>query len=144
MLAAFRNPSMGAERGVLGRSALLSQRRWLLLGGSGLCLALPLVLFAPAAHWVHDPELFLLLRGMGVLKLALALVALGVVAWRLGQPMVPRLQALAMAGVWGMSLAAGLIWQLTLVLPASGLFHAATIALLLAAWRDMEAEPAMS
>lgn len=118
------------------RQFLFSQQRILLLVGSGLLFVVPLMLFKPAAYWASDPELFRLLRGMGILKIVLAVLALAVVWWRLGRPVLARLQAVFVGGVWALSLAAGLIWQLHAVLPASGLFHVATIALLIAAWRD--------
>ncbi len=116
----------------------LGRQRLLLLIGSGVLFAAPLLLFQPAAYWAGDPELFRLLRGMGVLKIAIAVLALAVLWWRLGRPVRPRLQAVFLGGVWLLSLGAGLIWQLTLILPASGLFHCATLALLVAAWRDVE------
>lgn len=114
------------------------RQRLLLLAGCTLLFSAPLLLFELAAYWADDPELFRLLRGMGVLKIVMALVALAVVFWRLGADVQPRLQAVYLGGVWGLSLAAGMIWQLHWILPASGLFHCATIVLLLAAWRDME------
>lgn len=117
---------------------LVSQRRLLLLLGSALLFAAPLMLFAPAAYWADDPELFRLLRGIGILKIVLAVLALAVVWWRLGWQLSPRLQAVFVGGVWTLSLAAGSIWQLTLILPASALFHVATLALLVGAWRELE------
>jgi len=130
--------TLAAHEALLTRHPMVNQQRLLLLIGSAMLIAAPVLLFQPAAHWANDPELFLLLRGMGVLKIALALVALAVVWWRLARPMPAGLKAVCVSGVWAMSLAAGLIWQLNVVLPASGLFHLATIALLVAAWRDIE------
>ncbi len=131
-------PTDAAASGLQDRQAMLSRPRLLLLAGSGLLFAIPLMLFQPAAYWAGDLELFRLLRGMGMLKIALAALALAVVWWRLGRPVPARLQAVLLGGVWMLSLSAGLIWQLHAVLPASGLFHVATLALLIAAWRDME------
>jgi hypothetical protein len=117
---------------------LVSFQRLSLLTGSGVLLAVPMVLLEPAAYWAGDPELFRLLRGMAILKLVLVAVAFAAAWWRLGGQPGPRLQAAYVGGVWALSLGAGLIWQLQLVIPASALFHAATLALLLAAWRDMD------
>ncbi|MEE4637492.1 MAG: hypothetical protein V2J42_01970 [Wenzhouxiangella sp.] len=123
------------------RQSGFSLQRLSLLIGSGVLLAVPLVLFEPAAYWADDPELFRLLRGMATLKLVLAAVAFAAAWWRLGGQPGPRLQVAYVGGVWALSLATGLIWQLALVIPASGLFHGATLALLIAAWRDMEPRP---
>lgn len=120
------------------RQSIPSRQRVLLVTVSLLLFAVPLLVFDLAAYWADDPELFRLLRGMGVLKIALAVAALAVVFWRLGGVVQPRLRAVYLGGVWALSLAAGMIWQLHWILPASGLFHGATIALLIAAWRDME------
>lgn len=110
-------------------------RLWL-LAGSALLLAAPLALLAPAAHWASDPELFRLLRGMAAIKALLAVLAFAAVWWRLGRGLTPRFAASYVGGVWGLAFAAGLIWQLTAVPLASGLFHCATILLLITAWRD--------
>ncbi|MGY6554346.1 MAG: hypothetical protein ACXIUM_07465 [Wenzhouxiangella sp.] len=118
--------------------ARLGRQRVLLLAGSVLLLSAPLALLAPAAHWAQDPELFRLLRGMGSLKFVIALLAFAAVWWRLGRTASRVLTSIYVGGVWALALAAGLIWQLTAILPASGLFHLATLALLLAAWRDIE------
>ncbi len=117
---------------------VINLQRLLLLAGSGVLMAGPLVLLEPAAYWAKDLELFRLLRGMAVLKLVLVAIAFAAVWWRLGgQPRV-NLKYAYTGGVWALSLAAGLIWQLELVIPASALFHGATLTLLIAAWRDME------
>lgn len=116
------------------------RRRSLLLVGSCLLLAAPLAFLVPAAHWSNDPELFRLLRGMATIKLVMAVVALALVWWRLGRPVAPGLGAVYVGGVCTLALATGLIWQLNAVLPASALFHSATFALLLAAWRDIESK----
>ncbi len=118
------------------RPAASHLRLGLLVAGSVLLLATPLVLLEPAAYWQDDPELFRLLRGMAVIKGVLALLAASLVWWRLGRLSGPGFAAAYIGGVWVLALATGLIWQLTLVLPASGLFHAATLMLLVTAWRD--------
>lgn len=110
-------------------------RLWLLAGSAAL-LALAVVAFEPASHWSRDPELFRLLRGMAAIKGLLALLAFAAAWWRLGRDTTPRLAATYVGGVWALAFAAGLIWQLTAVPAASGLFHVATLVLLVAAWRD--------
>jgi hypothetical protein len=120
-----------------GRRLSPGRLRLLLLIGSAALVAVPLALAEPAAHWANDSQLFTLLRGMAVIKAGLAAFALAVVWWRLGQAAAPRFAATMIGGVWVLALATGLIWQLTAVLAASALFHAATIALLYTAWRDV-------
>lgn len=117
---------------------VVSPQRISLLLGSAVLLAIPLMLFEPPAYWADDPELFRLLRGMGMLKLVLAAIAFAASWWRLGAQPGVHLQTAYVGGVWALSLAAGLIWQLHWVIPASALFHGGTLALLFAAWRDME------
>lgn len=137
MIGKAVNRSEAAAIGLPGARLRMNQPRLRLVLGAGVLFAASVVMLQPAAHWVHDPELFRLLRGMGVLKIVLAALALAVVWWRLGQALSPRLQTVFVGAVWALSLAAGLIWQLTMILPASALFHLATLSLLVAAWRDI-------
>lgn len=126
-----------AERHTGSIQATPNRTRPALLAGSAVLLAAPLLLVAPAAHWAGDADLLLLMRGMAGIKSALALAALGLVAWRLGKPELSRARiASYVGGVWALALATGLIWQLTAIVPASMLFHAATLTLLVTAWRD--------
>lgn len=138
MLTKVMTPMHAPASGLAQRASMLSRPRLALVAGSALLFAIPMLWLQPAAYWAGDLELFRLLRGMGTLKVVLAALALAVVWWRLGRPVPARLQAVFVGGVWALSMAAGLIWQLHAVLPASGLFHAATLALLVAAWHDME------
>lgn len=112
------------------------QRVLLILGSNALLLA-PLLMFEPAAHWADEAELLTLLRGMACIKGLLAVLAFSAVWWRLGQTPTSRLAQTYIGGVWAMALATGLIWQLTLIVVASVIFHCATVALLIAAWRDV-------
>ena len=126
-----------AERHIGWIQAAPNRARTALLAGCAVLLAAPLLLVAPAAHWAGDADLLLLMRGMAGIKSALALAALAVVAWRLGKPELSRTRVASyVGGVWAMALATGLIWQLTAIVPASLLFHAATLTLLVTAWRD--------
>ncbi len=121
-----------------GRVMSPARQHLMLLLGSAMLLVAPLAMFEPAAHWADDAELFILLRGMACIKGMLALLALIAVWWRLGQPLKARLAKTYIVGLWALALASGLIWQLTFIVAASGLFHLATIALLVAAWRVIE------
>jgi len=112
------------------------RRRVMLILGSSALLIAPLLMFEPAAHWADEADLFILLRGMACIKGLLAVIAFTTVWWRLRQTPTSRLAQTYIGGVWAMALATGLIWQLTFIVAASALFHCATIALLIAAWRD--------
>jgi len=89
-----------AEIRLLAQPQILSRRqRVLLLAGSALLFSTPLLLFELAAFWADDPELFRLLRGMGILKIAMAVAALAVVFWRLGGSVQPHLRLIYLGGV---------------------------------------------
>lgn len=90
----------------------------------------------PTPHLVADTELTWLLRGMGLIKASLIVVALGVLAVRLRWPLPGTL-------AWGYGaclvlLAAStvLIWQLSWIPLAAAVFHIAGLVLLVLAWRD--------
>jgi hypothetical protein len=137
-----------AADGSLGTSVVPTSNRMLnsarlqllLVLGSSILLLTALAMFEPAAHWADDAELFVLLRGMASIKGLLAVLAFSAVWWRLGRSLsprlAPRLAQTYIAGVWALALASGLIWQLTFIVAASGLFHLASMALLVATWRD--------
>lgn len=83
-----------------------------------------------------DPELTWLLRGMAVLKSALALGAVGLVAWRLGYPASRGLAAGLIAAAALMAAGPVLIWHIAPVGAAAVLFHAGMALLLVLCWAD--------
>ena len=89
-----------------------------------------------SARGAADPELAMLLRFMAVMKAAMALAALALMAWRLGSPMKPGLAAAGIAAVALMAVASGLIWSLDHVALGAVLFHVGLFAALYVAWRD--------
>jgi hypothetical protein len=108
-------------------------RQGALLTLAALAAAAGLLATGPA---LVDPELVMLLRFMAVLKAAMAIGALVLVAWRLRRPAGPALAASGIASVAFMAAGAGLIWSLGHVALGAVLFHAGLFTLLVAAWRD--------
>ncbi len=113
--------------------------RILVIAAAVVLLATPILLFDPAAHWANEPELLVLLRGMALIKGAMAVLAITSVAWRLGVGGLSNsARATYIISACMMALAAGMIWQLSFIIIASMLFHAGTLALLITAWRDVQ------
>lgn len=95
----------------------------------------------PEAVLKADPELAQMLRGMALIKAAMVLAAIGLLAWRFGHPIGRRQATVYLVGAW---LAAGgtmLIWQLTHIPAAAVLFHLGEFGFLLTAWRDWQDAP---
>jgi hypothetical protein len=83
-----------------------------------------------------DPELARLLRGMALIKAGILVAALGLLSWRFHWRTSKRLVVVYNGAAAAMSFAAGLIWQLTSILVAAGLFHLGLVVLLVAMLRD--------
>jgi uncharacterized membrane protein YecN with MAPEG domain len=97
-----------------------------------------------AAAWVGEPArvvqadlaLAQLMRGMALIKGAIALGAVALLLWRFGWPVG---KPAGLAYVVSAALMAGatmLIWQLTFIPLAAALFHIGALAMLLVGWRD--------
>ena len=82
------------------------------------------------------PELAQLLRMMALLKVALAAGALGLVDWRLRQPVSPRLAAAYLAGAGLMAVGPGLIWDMAHVVLGAVLLHAGLALMIVLACTD--------
>lgn len=124
-----------AHRQPWNPAALVDARALLALG---LLLAIGAALFAARIAPAHsgDADLALLLRFMGVIKLAMAAAAAALLAWRLATPL-PRGPALvAIAGCCCLATGAVLITCLAYLLPATLLFHLGLFALLLLALQE--------
>jgi hypothetical protein len=131
--SASTSPPAALRSGLASSSALM---RFVLLTA---CL-----LSVLAAYWVGeparvvqvDPGLAPLLRGMALIKAAIALGAVALLLWRFGWPVG---KPAALAYVVSAALMAGatmLIWQLTFIPLAAALFHIGALAMLLVGWRD--------
>jgi predicted lipid-binding transport protein (Tim44 family) len=114
-----------------------ARHRATLFGGCLLAVLAGLALGDPAPRLAADPELAFLLRGMAGIKALLLLGAVSLLAWRFARPVPARTAAVYIGGAAVMAGATALIWQLTALPLAAVAFHAAEIAVLVAAWRDL-------
>lgn len=123
----------GAGRLQLGRST--TPRLWLLVGCIGaVAVALQSVDLAAPARF--EPGLATLLRGMAAIKTLMVVAAIALLAWRFGRPVAKRIACAYVIGASFVTGATTMIWQLSAIVPASAVFHAGLLMLLVAAWRD--------
>jgi hypothetical protein len=131
-----------AVRGFSGRARLTSPLglRCALLGGAILAVAVAATFGDPAAHLRADPDLSRLLRGMAVIKAALALGALAVLYWRLARPIQPATAMAYVVGAWLMAAASMIVWRLSFIGLGALAFHSGELTLLIVAWREHRRE----
>lgn len=122
-----------ARPGFVSKPALL---RAALLLGCIASVALAASLGRPEHLLASDLELARLLRGMAIIKSAIVLAGIALLLWRFGRPLSARMAGVYLAGAWLSAGASMLVWQLTLIPLAAGLFHMGELSLLMAAWRD--------
>jgi hypothetical protein len=90
----------------------------------------------PAAYLHADPALARLLRGMALIKSMIAIAVVGAVFWRLAWPVSRTAGAAYLVCSWALAGSTMLIWQLSYIVTAALLFHAAALSLLLVSWRE--------
>ena len=92
----------------------------------------------PAAHGAAptDADLARLLRFMALIKAALAVLAVGLVYWRLRHPASPRLATAYVGALALMAAGPGLIWSMTHIIAGAVLFHAGLLGFLALGWTD--------
>lgn len=112
------------------------QMRIGLLAGCAVAVALAAWAGEPSAYLQADPALARLLRGMALIKGLIATGAVGAVFWRLGWSVSSSAAACYLLSSWALTGATVLIWQLSFILPAALLFHAAALSMLLMSWRE--------
>ena len=83
-----------------------------------------------------DLALARLLRGMALIKGAMAVAAVAAVLWRFGRPVSAPAAAGYLLGSWVVVGSTMLIWQLSWIPAAAVLFHAAGLSMLLVSWRE--------
>ena len=110
--------------------------RALLLTGSALALAIAVSCGSPEAYIRTDRELAFLLRGMAAIKACLVIATASVLWWRFGHPIGRVAAAAYLLGAFLTAAASGLIWQLTLIVPAAAAFHVGGFTLLFVACID--------
>jgi hypothetical protein len=117
--------------------------RWasLLFVGGALAVVAGLALGDARPLLQADADLAWLLRGMAGIKALIVAAAMAAIVWRLRRPAPAALAAACVGAACAMALATALIWQLSHIVAASLLFHAAEITLLVLAWRDGLAAP---
>ncbi len=98
---------------------------WRLVLGLGSLVAVLAVLWlgSTPVRALQDIELVHLLRAMALIKAAMVLPCLALVAWRFGRPITPALAMGYCVCLWSMAGAAVLVWQLNGLLFAAALFH---------------------
>ncbi len=123
---------------VTSQRSSLSPGVWrsVLLAGCILSIAVAASIGDPWPFMQADAELALLLRGMAAIKSLLVVAAVAILLWRFGRPVRPAVAAAYLVGTWMIAGATMLIWQLSLIVPAAGLFHIGGLMLLLIALRD--------
>lgn len=124
------------SRWLAAQLSIAGRLRLALFAGAGVFATAAAMAGSPEAMQAADPELAFLLRGMALLKAAMVLAALGILSWRFSATFTPPIAAGYLASVWTGAAAAMLIWQLSYLVVASVMFHAATLILLFLAWRD--------
>jgi hypothetical protein len=107
-----------------------------LITGCALAIGIAVSLGDPTAYLQADPALARLLRGMALIKGMIAILAVGVVFWRLAWPLSRTTGAVYLACSSALAGSAALIWQLSYIVPAALLFHVAAVTLLLVGWRE--------
>ncbi len=107
-----------------------------LLAGCAFAIGAAALIGDPSSFAAADPELALLLRGMATIKGSLVAAAAALALWRFGLPIGTMMATGYAVGVLAMAFATVLVWQLSFIVPAAALFHAAGLLLLVVAWRD--------
>ncbi len=110
--------------------------RTALLGLCAFAIAGAALLGDPVPLLRADPELATLLRGMAALKAVMVIAALAVLWWRFGWPVPPRTTAVYLVAAALLAGATTLVWQLSALLAASAVLHAAALTMLITASRE--------
>jgi hypothetical protein len=120
------------------RSSSTSTALWrsVLIGGCLGAAALGVLAGDPTAYLQSDPDLARVLRGMALIKAALVLLAISAIFWRCSWSLSRGPAAGYVLGVLPMAFATAMIWQLTHLAAAAGLFHLGLFLLLGAAYLD--------
>jgi hypothetical protein len=104
--------------------------------GCAMAIGLAAWLGDPGGYLQADPALARLLRGMALIKGMIVIGALGAVFWRLAWPVSKPVAAGYLVASWTMAGSTMLIWELSYIVPAAVLFHAAALSLLVVGWRE--------
>jgi hypothetical protein len=117
-------------------AAHATRLRSVLIVGCAISVGIAMYMGDPSGYLLADPALARLLRGMAVIKGVIAIAIVGAVWWRFGRA-VSRPVAVSYAlGCWVVAGSTTLVWQLTSIVMAAVLFHAAALSMLIVSWRD--------
>jgi hypothetical protein len=114
--------------------------RCALVGGAICAVGLAAGFGDPIAHLRADPDLSHLLRGMAVIKAALAVLAIAVLSWRFARPIPPATAVAYVIGAWLMAAASMIVWRLSFIGVGALAFHTGELTLLIVAWREHRRE----
>jgi len=132
-----RNRRLGADGpATAAASTVVALLRGGLVSGCAIAIGTAAWLGHPADYLNADPALARLLRGMALIKGVIALAIVGAVFWRLAWPVAKRAGAAYLLCSWAVAGSTMLIWQLSYIVPAAVLFHAAALSLLWVGWRE--------
>jgi len=132
-----RTPALAASRATSAApSTTVSLLRGGLVSGCVLAIGTAAWLGDPSGYLQADPALARLIRGMAFIKGMIAIAVLGAVFWRLAWPVGRTAGALYLVSSWALAGSTMIIWQLSYIVPAALLFHAAALSLLLVSWRE--------
>jgi hypothetical protein len=118
------------------RSSVVSLLRGGLVLGCVIAVGIAAWLGDPANYLHADPALARLLRAMALIKGIISIAAAAAVFWRLAWPVSRAVAASYLLACWAIAGSTMLIWQLSYIVPAALLFHAAAMSLLLVSWRE--------
>jgi hypothetical protein len=104
--------------------------------GCAVAIGIAAWLGDPSSYLQADPALARLLRGMAVIKGMIAIAAVGAVFWRLGWRVSKAGAAAYLVSSWALTGSTMIIWQLSFIVPAALVFHAAALSMLLVSWRE--------
>jgi hypothetical protein len=107
-----------------------------LMVGCAISIGIAGYLGDPSGYTHADPPLARLLRGMAVIKGVIAIAIVAAVWWRFGRAVSKPVAASYLLGSSVLAGSAMLIWQLSWILLAAILFHAAALSMLLVSWRE--------
>lgn len=126
----------GNKRGSGFGLATTGRRRTLLASVVLVAVALAVFLGQPRPALLADPELAVVLRGMGMIKAVIATAALTLVWWRAGAAVSGRRFLAYVACCALLAVSSVLVLKLAILLPTSVVFHATLLTLGLLALGD--------
>lgn len=133
-----RKPGLAENRPAAALpSAVVSLLRGGLVTGCVIAMGVAAWQGSPVEYLQADPALARLLRSMALIKGMIAIAIVGAVFWRLAASPVSKTAAAGyLACCWALAGSSMLIWQLSYIVPAALMFHAAVLSLLLLSWRE--------